>query len=226
MDWAGTENSTQLNDNVSWSHGRHLVKAGVSVPAFSRLGSGMRSNFGGTYYFSSLAAYTQGTAYSYVRRAGDGNVVFWQKQAAGFAQDEVRLRPNLSVAVGLRYEWQNYGAGSGNFAPRLSFAYALDKAAKTIVRGGAGLFYDVFPASDVRDTLLLNGTRLQHICCSTVSPWSAKCANPLPGAQPSQICAASIFTVRATPTRRRHRSTPRGRFLPSGRFIITKPQEA
>src|SRR5205823_4459796 len=73
-----------------------------------------------------------------------------------------RLRPNLSVALGLRYEWQNYGAGSGNFAPRLSFAYALDKAAKTIVRGGAGLFYDVFPASDIRDTLLLNGTRLQQ----------------------------------------------------------------
>ena len=41
-----------------------------------------------------------------------------------FVQDEVRLRSNLSMDVGLRYDWQDYFHDSNNLAPRFSFAYA------------------------------------------------------------------------------------------------------
>jgi hypothetical protein len=34
-------------------------------------------------------------------------VVFVEKNIAGFVQDEVRLRPNLTVMTGVRYYWQN-----------------------------------------------------------------------------------------------------------------------
>ena len=52
-----TENHIQLNEIVSWSSGKHFVKFGVNVPDWSRRGIDNHSNFGGTYNFSSLAAY-------------------------------------------------------------------------------------------------------------------------------------------------------------------------
>jgi len=163
VDRRETERRLELNDTVSWSHSRHLVKAGLNVPAFGRIGSTDRSNFDGTFYFASLDDYARHKPFSFMRQAGDGHLVFWQKQAAGFVQDEVKLRQNLSLAGGVRYEWQNYGADYHNFAPRLSFAYGLGKALKTVVRGGAGFFYDAVPASEIAATLLLNGSRLHEV---------------------------------------------------------------
>src|SRR2546427_791644 len=163
VDRRETERRLELNDTVSWSHSRHLVKAGLNVPAFGRIGSTDRSNFDGTFYFASLDDYARHKPFSFMRQAGDRHLVFWQKQAAGFVQDEVKLRQNLSLAGGVRYEWQNYGADYHNFAPRLSFAYGLGKALKTVVRGGAGFFYDAVPASEIAATLLLNGSRLHEV---------------------------------------------------------------
>src|SRR5260370_13432912 len=62
-----SDTRAELTDVLSWSHGRQLVKAGVSLPALSRRGSNDRSNFDGTFYFSSLDDYARGTPYSFVR---------------------------------------------------------------------------------------------------------------------------------------------------------------
>ena len=177
VDKGETEGRLEFNDTVSWSHSRHLVKAGVNLPAFSRIGSSDRSNFDGTFYFASLDDYARHKPFSFVRQAGDGHLVFWQKQVAGFVQDEVKVGHGLSMAAGVRYEWQNYGSGYHNFAPRLSFAYGLGKTLKTVLRGGAGFFYDAVPTAEIAATLLLGGSRLHRV--QLLNPGYP---DPLPGA--------------------------------------------
>jgi hypothetical protein len=78
-----------------------------------------------------------------------------------FAQDDWRLRPNLTLSYGLRYEWQTNIADRGDIAPRLGFAWAPGNARngrqKTVVRGGFGVFYDRVQESLIQHANLLNG---------------------------------------------------------------------
>src|SRR5260370_33379500 len=83
------------------------------------------------------------------------------------------------MAVGLRYDWQNYGADYHNFAPRFAFAYTPWKAHRTVLRGGAGIFYDMGPSRAIAATLLLAGSRLDRI--QLLDP---NYANPRSGAAP------------------------------------------
>src|ERR1035438_4599579 len=84
-----------------------------------------------------------------------------QYDVAVFAQDDWRLRPNLTFSYGLRYEWQTNITDHGDFAPRLGFAWAPGKAKngrqKTVIRGGFGMFYDRVNESLLERALLLNG---------------------------------------------------------------------
>ncbi len=78
---------------------------------------------------------------------GDPEASVSQYDLSAFIQDDWRLRSNLSINWGLRYEVQNNIDSRLNFAPRVGFAWTPDagsKQPKTTVRGGLGLFYDRF----------------------------------------------------------------------------------
>jgi hypothetical protein len=69
--------------------------------------------------------------------------------AAVFFQDDWKVNQFLTLSGGLRWEGQNHIADHSDWAPRVAFAYALDghkkgTTAKTVLRGGFGLFYDRF----------------------------------------------------------------------------------
>jgi outer membrane receptor protein involved in Fe transport len=165
-DRLSTENHAQFNDILSWSHGKHFIKTGMNAPDLSRRGSNDRTNFGGTFTFSSLADYVQGRPFSYVRQQGEGHLAFIEKTMGWFVQDDVRVKPNLSLAFGLRYDYQNYFPDHNNFSPRASFAFSPGQSRKTVLRGGGGFFYDRTGSGPIADLLRLNGQRLRRIVMS------------------------------------------------------------
>jgi hypothetical protein len=129
--------------------------------------SGDFTNTAGTYTFGSLADYEAGKPSTYLVQRGEGHLVFLEKVVSGFIEENMRLKPNLSVSLGARYYWQNYfHDDSNNVAPRFGFAYAPSKNSKTVIRGGAGVFYDRTGPRPIADLLHFNGVSLLRFIAS------------------------------------------------------------
>lgn len=156
-----TEYHFDGTDVLTYSKGKHTVNMGVDVPDISRRGEDDFTNRAGTYTFGSLAAYEAGQPSTFLLQSGQGHLVFLEKVISGFIEDNVRLKPNFSFSVGLRYYWQNYFHDDpNNFAPRLGFAYSPSKNSKTVVRGGTGVFFDRSGPRPIADLLHFDGIHL------------------------------------------------------------------
>jgi Carboxypeptidase regulatory-like domain/TonB dependent receptor len=83
-----------------------------------------------------------------------------------FAQDDWRIRPNITVSYGLRYETQNSLGDHADFAPRVGVAWGIGakgkSAPKTVLRAGSGIFYDRFTADLALQQQLQNGVIQQQ----------------------------------------------------------------
>ena len=146
---------------VSYSTGMHAINSGIDVPDISRRAYDDFTNSGGAYTFGSVAAYIAGQPSTYLVQRGMDRVTFVEKVVSGFFEDDLRLKPNFSVSLGMRYYWQNYFHDKPhNFAPRIGFAYARTKTSKTVARGGLGLFFDRTGPAPISDLLHLNGATL------------------------------------------------------------------
>jgi hypothetical protein len=100
-------------------------------------------------------------------QAGEPYISYTRYDAGPFVQDDWRVKPNLTLSLGLRYEVQTLVTGKGDFAPRLGFAWApgnpKNGRQKTVIRGGFGIFYDRVSYSDFEQAALNNGhTQLQY----------------------------------------------------------------
>ena len=82
-----------------------------------------------------------------------------------YAQDDWKIRPSLLFSFGLRYEYQT-NTHSPNFAPRIAFAWSPSgnsaKPPKTVIRGGAGIFYNRFGPFNTLQAHRFNGTTTQQ----------------------------------------------------------------
>lgn len=146
-------------DTVSYASGRHMIKAGVNVPDLTRRGNNDFTKQLGVFTFDTPADYPN-TPSQFVQQQGNGRLRFTEKVVSGFFQDDIHVRPDLIVSMGMRYDWQNIIGGNNNFAPRLSFAYSPRSLQKTVVRGGAGIFYDRTGPWPVADLLHYDGRQL------------------------------------------------------------------
>ena len=84
-----------------------------------------------------------------------------------FAGDDWKLRPNLTLSLGLRYETQDNISDRADWAPRLGIAWAPGAASsagkpKFVVRGGFGIFYDRFSEQNVLLAQRFNGVSQQQ----------------------------------------------------------------
>jgi hypothetical protein len=87
-----------------------------------------------------------------------------------FAQDDFRLRPNLTLSGGVRYETQTNVADHFDMAPRGAISWAptsKGKAGKTVFRLGWGMFFDRFSAQNTLQTERYDGVSQQNYNITT-----------------------------------------------------------
>ena len=72
-----------------------------------------------------------------------------------FAQDDWKFLPNLTLNLGMRWDYDSEFVTKRNISPRVGFAWAATP--KTIIRGHYGLFYDQFRLGLVRDVPVFGG---------------------------------------------------------------------
>ena len=155
-----TTGNWELANVSAFTVGRHSVKAGARARQ-SRLTDVSTNNFEGTFTFYTLEQFANRQPAQFSLNTGTPVTSVKQTDAGLFVSDDWRLRPNLTVSYGLRYEAQS-NFGGANWAPRLGVAWGLDargnRPAKTLLRAGAGTFYDRIPL-----TVTLNQRRYDGV---------------------------------------------------------------
>ena len=95
--------------------------------------------------------------------AGNPETEVSQWDFGGYFQDDWKVRPNLTLSLGLRYENQKNVESNLNFAPRLGFAWSPGgQQSKTVIRGGYGVFYERVGESLTMQAIRLNGVNQQQ----------------------------------------------------------------
>jgi len=141
------ENHYELQNYTSINHGNHFLRFGGRLRATTDANSS-NSNFFGVYTFPSLATFESNTPDQLVITTGTPLTRVTLVDAGLYAEDTWKLRPNMTLTYGLRFETQNDIHDHADFAPRFSFSWGLggakNKQPKTVLRAGSGIFYDRF----------------------------------------------------------------------------------
>jgi hypothetical protein len=138
------ENRWQAQDTVSYVTGEQTWRFGFD---FQNVDTTFIDRFDvtGTYSFSGNSGFVFFAANnpSSFAQNFNTNSEVQNKYIGFFVQDDFRLRPNLTLGLGLRYERETVIDDTDNWGPRIGVAWnPFPKSSKTVVRFGAGIFYN------------------------------------------------------------------------------------
>jgi outer membrane receptor protein involved in Fe transport len=208
------ENQTQLQNNFTWTHGHHTIKFGADL-RYIPINFKQGQLYGGGDYtfaalnatdispqlvglpgFSPIQAYGLGIPQSFVQGIGGTAYKYNLKVLGAFLQDSWRIRPRVTLNVGIRYDIEAYptqgalnaqtyaaerafGVRQGirlqetNFAPRIGIAYDVRGDGKTVVRANYGIFYDRAPGNLNAQSNVFNSTTVPLTIIAGGAPCTA-----------------------------------------------------
>ena len=164
----GYQNLYQATDNVTWTKSHHTFKFGIEGRKYiSPQSFTQRSR--GDYEYSSMDRYFRDLNPDLLAERSNGNPIYYGDQTAlyWFANDDWRIRPNLTLNLGVRYEYTTIPFGErsqslnqaasvpglidfseprapkNNWGPRIGIAYSPGSGGTTSIRAGFGISYDV-----------------------------------------------------------------------------------
>ncbi len=153
----------EITDNVAYTSGNHALKFGYNMLRYN-LNSFFAPNLDGSVSYGDINNFLFDRNASFSQFAGDGLTPSITYEHSGFAQDDWRINPDLTLNLGLRYEYittpfgffSNAKPDINNWGPRVGFAWnpkgMMD--GKFVFRGGFAIAYD-----QVFQNILLNNSR-------------------------------------------------------------------
>ena len=165
-------NLIEVVDNVSTQRGHHSVKFGGDF-LYNRVNIVFPGAVQGVYAFSSLNNFLTGNYLNYQQAFGAPTQFQSNPNLGVFIQDEWRVRPDLTVNAGLRYDIQDLPepiqTDTDNVAPRLGLVYAPGDR-KTVIRASFGIYYDRIPLRATSNALQRDGSKFLVVQLSPNQP--------------------------------------------------------
>jgi hypothetical protein len=161
------QNTYQGTDNLSWTKAAHTLKFGADVRKYiSPQQFTQRSR--GDYEWSKLEGFLRDLTPDVTAERTTGNATYYgdQTETGLYANDDWKVRPKLTINLGLRYERTTVPTGerlqtlnaiasvpglitfgeprvqNRNFMPRIGFAWSPGSSGTLSIRGGFGINYD------------------------------------------------------------------------------------
>jgi len=178
-------NLFEIANTVSHQAGAHALRAGASF-LYNDCTIAFPRSYRGSYTFSSLATFLSGVYNNsgFTQTFGNSVVPQSNPNLGFFVQDEWKVRPGLTVNLGLRYDLQfleTISTDMNNVSPRAGLAWSPFASRRTVIRASYGLFYDRVPLRALANALLSAGntTDLGKLRLTNVSLSPGQAAAPV-----------------------------------------------